>query len=327
MLINVFKYNINMEKSVQLSQIDRKILRFLLLNGAHFSEYDMAKRLRLSQTTINYKLKRLKEKGVIRGYKYLLNPAKIGYKYMAWVFLETREHSVKEGSDTKNKLLQHPNVFAVWDMSGDYDILAKVLYDKPGELNGLLIWIGDHLKEDVYKTSTSFVTQSYKIHQVPVQDGEKVKLSKTDLKIIEYKQKNPLATIREVSEALKIHRNTVSSKWRRFWADNVLLKKGVIIHPDYLKDLGVNFKVVVLINSIIGERDTVVEEIQNLDEIHELTAISTHHDLLAVVKTGGIDSCFDLIRKIYKTDRVHRTKTLLVFSSVEKDLYSPYSIS
>lgn len=303
---------------MKLSKIDQKILRFLALNGAHFSEYKIAKKLRLSQTTVNYKLKKFRELGIIRGYKYRLNPAKIGYRYMAWCFLRTKRQTITLPKDVGSTLLSHPNVYSVWGMSGGYDILLKVFYDDPGELNGFIIWVGDKLKQYIDKISVAMVTQKHKLHQVYIKDEKKAKLSKRDLDILRYKQGNPKASIKKIAGDLKMHRNTVSSRWKKLRDDNVILKKSVIFDPQYLEDLGIGFKTVILVNTIMGEKEDAVEDILGRDEIHELTSISSQHDFLSVVKTKDVNSCYKFIKELYRTGHVRRTKTLLVFTSLEK---------
>lgn len=305
---------------MKLSKIDKKILRFLALNGAHFSEYKIAKRLRLSQTTVNYKLRKFRDIGIIRRYNYILNPAKIGYRYMAWCFLKTKRQTIISPKDIGTIFISYPNVYSVWEMSGGYDILLKVFYDDPAELNSFIIWVNDKFKQYIGRISVSMVTHRHKLHQIQITDEKRTKLSKKDLDILRYKQKNPDAKIKQIAEKLNMHRNTVSSRWKKLWDKNVIIKKSVDIDPSYLEDLDICFKTVILIDTIMGKKESAVEDILGMDEVHELTSISSQHDLLSVVKTRDINSCYNFIKKLYRTGHVERTKTLLVFTSIEESL-------
>ncbi|NYZ79795.1 Lrp/AsnC family transcriptional regulator, partial [Candidatus Micrarchaeota archaeon] len=109
-----------------LSDVDKRILDFLIYEGAQYSEHQIAKRLRLSQTTVNYNLRALRENNVIQGCKYRVDPAKVGYPVMAWFFVEFGEKAVVES--VVDKLLSHRNVFDVLVMTGYYDLVLKTYF-------------------------------------------------------------------------------------------------------------------------------------------------------------------------------------------------------
>jgi Lrp/AsnC family transcriptional regulator for asnA, asnC and gidA len=214
-----------------LTDIDKNILRFMLLNGAHFSEYEISKRLRLGQSTVNHSLRKLENSGAVLGYKYRLNPVKAGYPHMAWCFVELGRRAKME--PLMQKFLSNPNIFNVLVMSGGFDVILKLYLKSTKDLNELLRWFGEVFKKEIEKTSFAMVTRKYKINQVQVRDDEPLKLSELQKDILRIKLKEPNLKLEGVAKRLSVHRNPVASHWRKLWKDGVILKKSVIISPEH----------------------------------------------------------------------------------------------
>ncbi len=78
------------EVSVELDRIDRKILNQLQRNGrVAFSS--IAQETGLDEATIRYRVKKLKEKGVITKFTALLDPAKIGFPVTAVIMIKINQ--------------------------------------------------------------------------------------------------------------------------------------------------------------------------------------------------------------------------------------------
>jgi len=86
-----------MDETTQLDQIDRKIIHELERDG-RMSFSELARRVGLSKTPCQVRLRRLREAGYILGFKAIADPAKLGLDHIA--FLEVRL------SDTTEPALQ-----------------------------------------------------------------------------------------------------------------------------------------------------------------------------------------------------------------------------
>ena len=121
-----------------IDEIDKRILEKLQKN-ARTSYSKIAKELNLSESTIHHRIKRLKEMGIIKGFVTLLEPEKLGYGVTAFVLLKTdpRLH---------NKVLEEISrlrgVYEVYDVTGDYSGLIKIIVRNREELAKLLDEIG-----------------------------------------------------------------------------------------------------------------------------------------------------------------------------------------
>ena len=109
---------------MDLDTTDRALLA-ALLEDARISQRGLAKRVGVAQGTITNRLRRLEEMGVIKGYTVLLDAESIG-----WTMTVITGLRIQKGSmiDVQQQIAADPRVFAVYDVTGDYDsmVLARV---------------------------------------------------------------------------------------------------------------------------------------------------------------------------------------------------------
>lgn len=109
---------------MDLDETDRRLLS-LLNDDARQSQRQLARQLGVAQGTVTNRIKRLEEGGVISGYSAVLNPEKIG-----WTMTIMAGLRIVKGSmiDVQQKIAADPRVFAVYDVTGDWDsmVLARV---------------------------------------------------------------------------------------------------------------------------------------------------------------------------------------------------------
>ena len=109
---------------MDLDATDRDLLT-ALLEDARISQRGLAKRVGVAQGTITNRLRRLEGMGVIKGYTVLLDAESIG-----WTMTVITGLTIQKGSmiDVQQQIAADPRVFAVYDVTGDYDsmVLARV---------------------------------------------------------------------------------------------------------------------------------------------------------------------------------------------------------
>ena len=109
---------------MDLDATDRDLLA-ALLEDARISQRGLAKRVGVAQGTITNRLRRLEEMGIIKGYTVLLDAESIG-----WTMTVITGLIIQKGSmiDVQQQIAADPRVFAVYDVTGDYDsmVLARV---------------------------------------------------------------------------------------------------------------------------------------------------------------------------------------------------------
>jgi len=105
--------------SFSIDETDREILR-ILQSDARTTLEQIAKRLKLSKSTVHYRVRKLENAGIIEGYYAKLNPGKLGRGYEA-VTLVRAKFSPSYHEKLGQKLAQLPGVWAVYLTFGDND--------------------------------------------------------------------------------------------------------------------------------------------------------------------------------------------------------------
>ena len=113
------------EKFSDVDPFDRKILDILSVEG-RISVTELARRIGLSKSPTQARLKRLEESGVIRGYRALYDPIRLGRDHVAFVevkLTDTREAALAAFNAA---VIRVPEVEQCHLIAGAFDYLLKV---------------------------------------------------------------------------------------------------------------------------------------------------------------------------------------------------------
>ena len=108
-----------------LDLFDRKILNVLAEDG-RISIADLARRIGLSKSPTQARLRRLESAGVITGYRALIDPIRLGLDHVAFVEVkldDTRETALSKFNAAVVKL---PEIEQAHMMASHFDYLLKV---------------------------------------------------------------------------------------------------------------------------------------------------------------------------------------------------------
>ncbi len=108
-----------------LDTFDQKILSILASDG-RLPVADLARRIGLSKSPTQARLKRLEKTGVIRGYRALIDPIRLGLDHVAFVELrltDTREAALAAFNAAVAKIGEIEQVHLI---AGNFDYLLKV---------------------------------------------------------------------------------------------------------------------------------------------------------------------------------------------------------
>jgi|TARA_R110002012_G_scaffold91371_3_gene222540 Lrp/AsnC family leucine-responsive transcriptional regulator len=110
---------------VKMDRFDATILSVLAEDG-RISITDLAKRIGLSKSPTQARLKRLEEAGVILGYRALLDPVRLGLDHVA--FVEVRLSDTRESAlmAFNAAVIEVPEIEQAHMIAGNFDYLLKV---------------------------------------------------------------------------------------------------------------------------------------------------------------------------------------------------------
>ncbi|MFQ5647855.1 MAG: Lrp/AsnC family transcriptional regulator [Candidatus Aenigmatarchaeota archaeon] len=273
---------------MNLSPLDIKLLRYTKFNGMAPTK-ELAQKLRVSPATIDYKLKKLEDENVITEYKYRLDYRRLGLNKLAWVFLIANYRKGSSLKEISSSLLSNPSVHMLLMLTGGHDIGLKIYAKDFHDISDLTFKIRSQLGDTIRSVNTVFAMKTYKLNQVPLEECKKsANLDSSDIRILDYLLRSPRARIKEIASSLKIHRNTVSSKLRRLHDEKIIIKKSPVINTDYHQVLGIAFKSVVFINTETDCIEELAKKLATCEMVHELFAINTNHDIMAIIRTDTI---------------------------------------
>lgn len=121
---------------MKLSKKDWEIIRLLKKNG-RISDAEIARRLGMSKTAIRWRRINLQKRGCLMISAYLRFD-KVGFSY-AIVLIKLKADALKEDIlKFKQKLMENPNVFEIYEIAGDYDILAGFFGEDVNSLHNVI---------------------------------------------------------------------------------------------------------------------------------------------------------------------------------------------
>jgi len=116
-----------------INEIDRKILN-IIQQDARIANAEIARQVGLAPSAVLERVKKLEERGVIRGYAAEIDPAQVDFGLTAFVAVRINECC----SETDKYLMEIPEVLEVHDVAGEYSYFLKVRVKNTEELSILL---------------------------------------------------------------------------------------------------------------------------------------------------------------------------------------------
>jgi Lrp/AsnC family transcriptional regulator, leucine-responsive regulatory protein len=118
-----------------LTEIDQAIARELAADG-RVSFTDLAERVGLSVSAVHQRVRRLEQRGVVRGYAARLDGEQVGLPLTAFVSLTPIDPAAPDDYPKRIGHLRH--VEACYSVAGDESYILKVRVATPAELENLL---------------------------------------------------------------------------------------------------------------------------------------------------------------------------------------------
>jgi len=139
-----------------INEIDAKILN-IIQQDARIANAEIARQVGLAPSAVLERVRKLEERGVIRGYAAEIDAAQVGFGLTAFVFVRTSFC----GSMVGEALAQIPEVLEVHDVAGEDCYLLKVRAKNTDEL-GQFFREKLKLLPEIVSTRTTVVLQTLK---------------------------------------------------------------------------------------------------------------------------------------------------------------------
>ncbi len=138
-----------MTEELKIDEIDLKILK-ILEEDSKTNYREIAEKVDIAIGTVSNRIKKLQDLAVIKKFTIDIDTLKIGYEISAIILLQIVGEAIREVED---KLSANPNVYAIYDTTGDWDSIIAVKFKRMHELNQFLKELNKI--EQIERTSTS----------------------------------------------------------------------------------------------------------------------------------------------------------------------------
>lgn len=139
-----------------MDTLDQSLLGLLRAN-ARLSVATLAKKLDVSRGTIDNRIRKLEERGIIRGYTVRLRPEVETEDIVAWMSIAVEGHETRK---IVSLLMGEPSVAGLHDTNGRWDLLAELRVPTIDQLSEVL----DRLRtlKGIAATETSIHLKTFK---------------------------------------------------------------------------------------------------------------------------------------------------------------------
>ena len=133
-----------------MEKLDRRILSLLAKDG-RMSYTDIGKETGLSTSAAQQRVRRLEQRGVIKGYRAVLDPAQLGQLVTAFVAIKPFDPS--QADDAPDRLQHIDEIMSCYSVAGEPSYLLKVQVSTMSALESLLARIRAEAKCSTHTTT------------------------------------------------------------------------------------------------------------------------------------------------------------------------------
>ena len=148
---------------MQLEETDKKILN-ILVDNSRLSLRQIAKKVNVSVATVMHHIKKLEQERVIEKYTAKLDYEKVGYDVEVMIEIRISKGKLFE---VEKKIAYHPNVFAIYDVTGSFDAVILARFPTRRQMDNFLKKIQTY--EFVERTETKLILNTIKEENIGVE--------------------------------------------------------------------------------------------------------------------------------------------------------------
>ncbi len=231
-----------------LDLLDRKILYELDLD-ARVSASQLAKKIRRSKETVNFRLKRLLEDGYLKGFYTVFNTSRLGWFYYK-VYLKLKDIAPTKEKELFDYIATQPKIAYLASMEGHYDgvclIMSRSSQDLVDFLYPFMKLYGEFVQE---KQLVTFLT-THRLNQKFLHSGSETKdwhypveiggydVDGVDKKIMQTLSTNARMPLAEIATRAGVDVKGVKYRMKKLEKDGIIL--AYVTSPNFDK-LGLQF--------------------------------------------------------------------------------------
>jgi len=289
---------------MHLDKIDKKIIAELYKN-ARASNSQIGRRVSKSKEVVNYRIKRLVEEGIIRGFIYKINFNRIGYSLYT-IRLKFKEKNRERWFEFFKKL---PETRWLAEFKGPWDIMAIFWVKKNKDFFEIIEKINTEFKEDkqdmvmtiidtIYYPSPGFISEgkqnlSYKI----TLEDEEFKIGLTDKKILNELMNDARMPILSLARKIKVTAANAQYHLSRLIKNKVINR--FVPEIDYSKIGLTEFRIILNISDP-SLKEKLIARLISKKGVTYITKSYGKHDLEFGFVADNIKTLYDFMTELSK---------------------------
>jgi Lrp/AsnC family transcriptional regulator, regulator for asnA, asnC and gidA len=141
--------------------VDAQILS-LLHEDCRLSNRRLSKIMQMSSAAVVSRIKNLEAKGIIKGYAAVLDSVKLGYDLTALIMIRAEGEHLCE---LESALTTIDNIIALYEVTGDFDLIAVVKLKDRGSLNVMIknLLVTPAVKRTVTNITLNIVKEDFDV--------------------------------------------------------------------------------------------------------------------------------------------------------------------
>ncbi len=232
----------------ELDLLDKKIMYELDLN-ARVSASQLAKKLRKSKETINFRINRLIKNKFVKGFYSIFNTSKLGYYYVKF-YIKFRNITQEKEKQLFDYVTNQEKIAYLASIEGQYDCFVLLMVKNFNEVahfqDNFMKLFGQFIQEKdiVVFLNTHRFNSRFLFDGVEKRDWnyslelENYPLDEINKEILKIITNHSRISLIEIAEKLKIDQKVVKYRLRKLEKDNIIL--AYVTSPNFDK-LGLSF--------------------------------------------------------------------------------------
>jgi Lrp/AsnC family transcriptional regulator for asnA, asnC and gidA len=147
---------------MELDKLDKQIINELITDSTS-SYRQIAKRVKVSTATVMHRVNKLKKEKVIQKYTTIIDYDQIGFDVEILVEIRISKGKLFK---VEKEISTHKNVFAVYDLTGDFDAAILARFQNRRQMDNFLKKIQTY--DFVERTNTRLILNTIKEKQITV---------------------------------------------------------------------------------------------------------------------------------------------------------------
>ena len=259
---------------IKLDAFDRKILEILIDNSRERIS-SISKKIRLGRENVHYRINRLVKLGLIKEFNTVLNEENLGLSHYV-VFLELIKLEEETEKQIINYLKNNPFMSWIGTSAGKWSLIFDMVLSEENSnfekaLKEFLKKFGKFIDEyNIMKLSESEYFASKLIEKennfISIKkETNKIKLDKTDSKILSLLNQDSRKTLVEISTKTNLTPNGVNNRIKKLIETNIIV--GYTISIDWKK---LNYEWFTIQIKLHNHNEEIEKEIKNFFRNHKM---------------------------------------------------------